>query len=146
LIRILIVDDAAAMRRSIALTLSRQEDLQVAGEAADAEEGIERARELQPDVVILDISLPGMSGIRAAPEIVAAAPGARILFVSQHDSAQMVKTAFGAGGHGYVVKSDAGRELLEAVRAVQAGGRFLSSQLARAQRQGTPAELGWESP
>ena len=141
MIRILVVDDSEVMRRSIGVAVGAQDDLLVVGEAADGIEAIQRSQELQPDVVILDINLPGMNGIKAAPEICNVAPASRILFLTQHDSAQMVELAFRTGAYGYLVKSDAGRELAAAVRAVHEGQRFLSARFSL-QRKEQTTELG----
>ncbi len=112
------VDDSEVIRRSVCLLLRRQQDLEVVCEASNGVEAVERAQELKPDVVLLDISMPKLNGIQAAQRIRLVAPQSGILFLSQHDSDEMRRAALESGGHGYVVKSDAGRELAAAVRSV----------------------------
>jgi two-component system response regulator NreC len=126
LLRVLVVDDHAVMRRVICGLLSRNLTLEVVCETADGEEAISKAQELQPDIVLLDISLPGISGIGAASEILRVSPKSQIIFVSEHTSLQVVREALEAGGRGYVAKCDAGLELSEAIRIVSGGKPFVS--------------------
>ena len=128
-IRVLLVDDHEVARRGIRSVLSSDADLDVVSEAVDGEEAVKRAQELRPSIILLDISLPGISGIQAARQIRLISPDSRIIFLSQHDSIQIAKDALSVGGHGYVVKSDAGRDLLAAIRAVHAGQTFVSRTL-----------------
>lgn len=95
-------------------------------QTATGEEAVSKAEEFQPDLVLLDISLPGISGIEAARQIRKVSPQSRIIFLSQHDSSHIVKEAFKTGGHGYVIKTDAASELQNAIRAVLEGMRFVS--------------------
>jgi two-component system, NarL family, response regulator NreC len=139
-IRILVVDDHAVIRRAICSLLSNDPILDVVCETADGEDAVRKAEELQPDLVLLDISLPGISGIEAARRIRSLSPNSRIIFLSQHDSRQMVEDAVRAGGHGYVAKMDAGSELLKAIRAVREGKRFVSERIVS---QGWRAEASW---
>ena len=129
-IRVLLVDDHEIARRSIRSVLSRQADLDVIGETADGEEAVRKAEVLHPAIILLDITLPGISGIQAARQIRVVSPNSRIIFVSQHDSIQTAKDALSVGAHGYVVKSDAGRDLLPAIAAVYEGRTFVSRTLA----------------
>ena len=128
-IRILVVDDHAVVRRAICLLLSGDPSLDVICQTADGEGAVEKAEELQPDLVLLDISLPGISGVEAGRRIRRVSPDAHIIFLSQHDSVQMVEDALRAGGHGYVAKVDAGSELLGAIRAVSEGTQFVSQRI-----------------
>jgi len=96
---------------------------------ADGEQAVLKAEEIQPDLVLLDISLPGISGIEAARRIRGVSPNSRIIFLSQHDSLQMVQDAVRVGGHGYVTKMDAGSDLLKAIRTVREGKRFVSQRI-----------------
>src|SRR6266540_1876657 len=104
-IRIMIVDDHEAARRGIRSVLSRSPRLDLVGEATDGEGAVKKAQELRPDVILLDITLPGINGIQAATKIRAVSPESRIIFVSQHDSMQTARNALSVGAHGYVVKS-----------------------------------------
>lgn len=137
-IRILVVDDHEVVRRAICSLLSNDPTLDVICQASDGEQAVLKAEELQPDLVLMDISLPGISGIEAAKRIARVSPNSLILFLSQHDSVQMVKDALHAGGHGYVAKMDAGAELLDAVRTVREGKRFVSQRILS---QGWAADL-----
>jgi len=91
---------------------------EVIGEAADGLEAVDKADRLHPDVMVLDVTMPKMNGLEACRQIRQKAPGLEILFVTQHDSPQMMREALEAGARGYVVKSNAARDLLEAVEAV----------------------------
>ena len=129
-IRVLVVDDHAVVRRVICSLLSSDPVLDVVCQTADGEGAVEKAKELQPDLVLLDISLPGISGIEAGRRIRHVCPDSYIIFLSQHDSLQMVDDALRVGGHGYVSKMDAGAELLHAIRVVVGGKRFVSQRIA----------------
>jgi len=129
LIRILVVDDHEVVRRVICSLLSSDPALDVVCQTADGEGAVKKAEELQPDLVLLDISLPGISGIEAGRRIRGVSPNSYIIFLSQHDSLQMVEDALRVGGHGYVTKMDAGAELLKAIRTVSAGKRFVSQRI-----------------
>jgi DNA-binding NarL/FixJ family response regulator len=126
---VLVVDDHHAVRNSICQLLSSVPELEVVCEASSGEEALEKVKEHLPDVILLDISLPGISGLEAAGRIRDISPVSLILFVSQHDSPQVVKRALSVGGHGYLLKSTAGLELIEAIRAVQRGKLFVSKSL-----------------
>ena len=129
-IRIVIVDDHEIARRGIRSVLSGNPDFDVVAEVADGESAIKTVQELRPDVVLLDISLPGISGIDAAKSIRTLAPESRIIFVSQHDSVLVARDALKAGAAGYVVKSDAGRDLPSAIVAASEKRTFVSRTLA----------------
>jgi DNA-binding NarL/FixJ family response regulator len=129
-IRVLVVDDYEPWRRFIRLTLLAQERLQIVGEAIDGPEAIQQAQELQPDLILLDIGLPTSNGIEVARRIRDVSPKSRILFVSENRSPDIVEEALGTGAGGYVVKSVAASELLQAVNTVLKGERFVSSSVA----------------
>jgi DNA-binding NarL/FixJ family response regulator len=129
LIRILVVDDHEVVRRVICSLLSSDPALDVVCQSADGEGAVQKAEELQPDLVLLDISLPGISGIEAGRRIRRVSPDSYIIFLSQHDSLQMVKDALRVGAHGYVTKVDAGAELLKAIRTVSEGKHFVSQRI-----------------
>jgi DNA-binding NarL/FixJ family response regulator len=126
--RVLVVDDHRAVRRAICHLLTEDPSLDVICQTANGEEAIKKTQELQPDLILLDISFPGISGVEAARQIRKVSPDSHIIFVSQHDSLQMVNEAL-RNGHGYVTKSDAAQELLEAVRSVRNGCLFVSQRI-----------------
>ncbi len=128
-IRIVLVDDHEVARRGIRSVLKSDPKLEVVGEAANGEDAIKTVEELHPDIVLLDISLPGISGIDVAPGIREASPKSKIIFVSQHTSVPLAKDALRGGAYGYVVKSDAGLDLLPAIEAVHEGRTFVSRTL-----------------
>jgi DNA-binding NarL/FixJ family response regulator len=128
--RILVVDDYEPWRRFVSTTLQKQPTLQVIGEAVDGLEAVQKAQQLQPDLILLDIGLPTLNGIEAARRIRELSPKSRILFVSENRSWDIAEEALRTGAGGYVVKSDAVGELLPAVNAVLGGRRFVSASLS----------------
>jgi DNA-binding NarL/FixJ family response regulator len=106
-LRILIVDDEKAVRTALGKLLATRKEWLVVGEAADGIEAIGMARELRPDIVIMDITMPEMNGLEATPEIKKALPAAEVLIFTQHDSRQMIRQAQSAGASGYLLKSQA---------------------------------------
>ena len=128
-IRIVVVDDHEVARRAIRSVLRSNPNLEVVGEAADGKEGINKVGELRPDIVLLDISLPDISGIEVAPAMRKLSPESRIIFVSQHTSTALANDALQNGAYGYVVKSDAGLDLLPAIEATHEGRTFVSRTL-----------------
>jgi two-component system nitrate/nitrite response regulator NarL len=131
-IRVLVVDDHAVVREGIRHILEGEPGFAVVGEASNAADALRLAGETQPDVVVLDVSMPGESGLRVAPRLREAAPESRILIMSMHDNAEYVREGVRAGASGYLLKDSAAAELRLAVRAVHAGGSYFS----------TPAALG----
>ena len=125
-VRIFVVDDHDPFRRFVCSTLAQRPDLQIIGEASDGLEAVQKAEELQPDLIVLDIGLPTLNGIEAARRIRKLAPQSKILFLSQESSPDVVQEAFSLGALGYAVKAHAGSELLAAVEAVRQGRRFVS--------------------
>ena len=123
-LRILIVEDYPPFRQFICSTLAKRPDLQVIAEVSDGLEAVQKAVELKPDLILLDIGLPTLNGIEAARQIHERVPESRIIFVSQESSADVVEEALRTGAWGYVVKSRAGSQLLAAVDAVILGQRF----------------------
>jgi two-component system response regulator NreC len=136
-IRVLVVDDHAVVRSGLRLVLEREEGIEVVAEAGTADEGIRAARLEKPDVVLLDVVMPGRSGLEAAEEIISASKGARVLVLSMQDDPTYVREAFAAGASGYMLKEAADIELVQAVREVAGGGRYvhptLGARLAQAE-------------
>lgn len=127
-LRILVVDDFEPWRRFVSTTFQKQKDLQILLEVSDGLAAVYRAEDLRPDLVVLDIGLPTLNGIKAGQRIREVSPNSKILFLSEQNSPDIAEAALEAGGAGYVVKSDAGRELLAAVQAVREGKRYISTR------------------
>ncbi len=124
-IRVLIADDHAVLRAGLRMLLEAQEDMTVVGEAADGSEAIDQVERLEPDVVLLDLTMPKVSGLEAIQQIRAAQPSARVLVLTMHDDESYLRSTLEAGGSGYVLKRAADAELLSAIRAVYQGGTYL---------------------
>jgi len=127
--RILLVDDFEPWRAFIRSALANDSRWDVIAEVSDGLIAIQQAEELQPDLILLDIGLPALNGIEVARQIQKVSPKSKILFVSEHRSIDIAREAIRAGGHGYVIKSQAGNDLLPAIRAVAEGERFASEDL-----------------
>ena len=125
-VRILVVDDSEPWRRFAASTLRKEPGLQVVGEASDGLEAFQKAVELKPDLILLDIGLPTLNGIEAARRIREIVPEAKIIFWSEESSVDMVQEAMSLGAWGYVFKTMATIELLTAVETVLSGSKFVS--------------------
>jgi DNA-binding NarL/FixJ family response regulator len=129
-VRVVVVEDYEPFRRFICSTLAKKPELQIVGEVSDGLEAVQKAQELQPDLILLDIGLPSLNGIEAARRMRNLCPELKILFVSQESSADVVQGALSLGALGYVVKAHAGSELLCAVEAVLQGRQFVGSGLS----------------
>ncbi len=131
-IRVLIIDDHRILRDALRVVLAKEDGIEVAGEAGDALDGIGLAIKTRPDVILLDIGMPGLSGIQAAHRLRTQVPASKVIILSQYDDQEYVLEAFGkAGAAGYLLKSDAdGPELLNAIRAVAGGKRYISPEVA----------------
>ena len=130
-IRVLVVDDHAVVREGIRRVLTADTGFEVAGEAADAADGMRLATELHPDVVLLDIKMPGESGLELTTRLRQAVPESRVLILSMFDHGEYVLEAVRNGAHGYVLKDASPHELRDAVRAVSEGREFFSLDAAR---------------
>ena len=128
-IRVLVVDDHAVVRSGLRRVLDAEVDIETVGEAATADRAVFEAIELRPDVVLMDVVMPGKSGIDAIPAVLASVPGVKVLVLSMQDDPRYVREAFGAGAAGYVLKEAADTEVVDAVRAVAAGERYVHPAL-----------------
>jgi DNA-binding NarL/FixJ family response regulator len=126
-IRVLLVDDNEPFRQFVRATLSVRPELQIIGEASDGLEAVQKAAELQPGLIVLDIGLPSLNGIEAARRIRKLSPNSTILFLSQESSADVVQEALCSGALGFVIKAHAAGDLLVAVEAVLRQDQFVSS-------------------
>jgi len=138
-LKVLVVDDHAVVRTGLKLLLNTEDGIEVVGEAANADEAILRAKLLQPDIVLMDVVMPGRNGIEATAELHELLPETRVLMLSMQDDPSYVREAFGVGASGYVLKEAADTELVAAVREVARGGRYvhpeLGARLAAAEAQ-----------
>jgi DNA-binding NarL/FixJ family response regulator len=127
--RILIADDHEVVRRGIRAMLEGHPGWEVSGEAEDGRDAVEQAKEQKPDLVLLDIGMPNLNGIEAARQILANCPVTHILVLTMHYSQQVVREVLAVGARGFLLKSDAGRDLVTAIEAVQNHGIFFTSQV-----------------
>jgi two-component system response regulator NreC len=130
-IRILIADDHAVMRAGLRLLLNGQEDMQVVDEAGDGWQTVEKAVALKPDIVLLDITMPGLSGLEAARQIRQKAPEVKLVVLTMHDDEAYLRQFLQIGAAGYIVKKAADTELVDAIRAVHRGESFIHPSLTR---------------
>ncbi|MFH1058808.1 MAG: response regulator transcription factor [Pseudomonadota bacterium] len=128
-IRVLIADDHAVVRSGLRQLMGDQPDFEVIGEAADGREALEKAKTLKPDVIVLDIGMPGVSGLEAAAMIKESTPDCRIVILSMHGKETFVRQVLAAGALGYVLKASPVEDVLAAVRAAARGEYFLSSKI-----------------
>lgn len=126
MIRVLLVDDHAVLRDGLKVLLESSAGIEVVGSAADGHQAVQAARELDPDVIVMDISLPVMDGIEATRRIKALGIGSKILILSIQGSGEHIYQALQAGAAGYLLKESAGKEVVMAVRKTAAGGRYFS--------------------
>lgn len=145
-IRVILVDDHALVREGVARLLASQPDVEVSASFADGREAIRYAAEHSPDVAVLDVAMPRMNGIELAQQLRDASPGTQILMLSMHSDPEYVVRALQAGAQGYVVKDSAGRVLLDAVRAVHAGRRYLCAHIDQLRVEERLRDRGLEDP
>ncbi len=131
-IKLLLVDDHAIMRDGIRALLSLHDDIEIVGEASEGKEAIEKAQELAPDVIIMDIAMPGMDGLEATRRIMKKSPKMKVLVLTQHDNREYILSAIKAGIVGYVPKRALGSELVSAIHAVYQGDSYLYPSAASA--------------
>ncbi len=130
MIRVLVVDDHPVVREGLVAILEDEEDFQVAGAVGSAEDALTLAPTVRPDVILLDLELPGMSGVDAIPKVAAAVPDARVIVLTAYDTDERVLGAIRAGARGYLLKGAPADEIARAIRAVHAGGSYLASRIA----------------
>ncbi|HEY2823671.1 MAG TPA: response regulator transcription factor [Candidatus Acidoferrum sp.] len=130
-IRLLVADDHEIMRKGIRSLLEAQPGWQVTAEASDGREAVEKARDLKPDVTVLDISMPSLNGLEAARQMIKNDARAKILILTQHESDPLIREVLDAGARGYVLKSDASRDLITAVNAVRSNKTFFTAKVAQ---------------
>lgn len=136
LVQILVVDDSMHWRCFILKYFETKTEFKIIGVAVNGLEAVQKVDELQPDVILMDVNLPGMDGIEATGQIRKVYPSSKILFVSMLGDSAIVKAAFDVGGSGYVLKQDCGHDLLPGIRAILLGQRFVSRSLVS--RPGCP--------
>lgn len=148
--RVLIADDHEVVRKGLRTLLEEQPGWQVAGEACDGREAVEKAKSLKPDVTVLDISMPALNGLEATRQMIQNNPQSRVLVLTMHESDALIREVLGAGARGYLLKSDAGRDLVNAVDAVRRDKTFFTARVAQMVLDGyldkKPAKVDPESP
>lgn len=130
-IKVFIADDHAMVREGLRLILEAERDISVIGEAADGRQAVRLIQRLAPDVAIMDISMPKLNGIEATYQILNSKTFTRIIILSMHSSKEHIFRALEAGALGYLLKESAGKEMVKAIRAVNAGNRFLSDRISQ---------------
>jgi len=146
-IRVLIVDDHAILREGVRALLQLHADIEVVGEGGNGTEAIAEVERLDPDVLLMDIAMPGLGGIEAAIELKKLGKRAKVLILSQYEDREYVRRLLKAGVAGYVLKKSAGAELANAIRAVHRGGLVLDPEVARtAMAESNPAAPGGADP
>jgi DNA-binding NarL/FixJ family response regulator len=135
-VRILIADDHEVVRRGVCALLEAHPGWRICAEAAEGREAVEKATLHRPDVAILDVGMPGLNGLEAARKIREASPLSEVLILTMHESEQLIREVIAAGARGYVLKSDAGRDLVKAVEAMSHHQTFFTSRVAEVVAQG----------
>lgn len=147
-VRVLIADDHTILREGLKALLHLYEDIEVVGEAADGREAIQKACQLNPDVVLMDIAMPGLGGLEATLELSTQRPNTKVLVLTQYENKEYAFPILKAGAAGYILKKAAGTELAAAIRAVHQGGSFLCPSVAKAVLEGylrcQEAEAGYD--
>ena len=140
MIRVLLADDHATVRDGLRALLEGQADIEVVGDAANGREVLRQARQLQPDVVVMDIAMPELNGVEATQQMHDACPSTQVLILSMHSTTEHIFRALQAGARGYLLTDSAGSEVVDAVRVVHADRRYLSHKIAAAVVDGYIAE------
>jgi signal transduction histidine kinase len=139
-VRILVADDHEVIRRGVRALLAAGRDCEICGEAVDGQDAVEKAHQLHPDLVIMDVSMPNLNGLEATRMIRRSLPGTQILILTQHDSQEMMRQALNAGARGFVVKSSVAHDLLNAVEAARRGESFFDSAVIPQVSSSGPAD------
>jgi DNA-binding NarL/FixJ family response regulator len=129
--RIFIADDHEIVRRGLRATLDAEPDFELVGEASNGRDAVSKITELKPDIVVMDVGMPELNGLEATRQIHDVSPSVRVLILTVHESDQVVREVLDAGAQGYLLKSDAGRDLVHAVRALMEDKPFFTSKVAR---------------
>ncbi len=129
-IKVFLADDHAIVREGLKLLLEVEADIQVVGTAENGRDALRQVNKLHPDIVIMDISMPELNGIDAAKQILQQSPSTKIIILSMHSASEHIFRALKAGVKGYLLKESAGVEVVQALRAVQKGGRYLSQKIS----------------
>ena len=129
MIKVVLIDDHAVVRSGLRLLLDSEEDMEVVGEGGNAKDAIFRARALKPDVILLDVVMPGESGVEVLPKLLKESPDSKVLVLSMQDDPSYVREAFAAGASGYVLKEAADEEVVSAIREIAGGGRYVHPAL-----------------
>ena len=128
-LRVLLAEDHRMVREGLKALVNAQPDMEVVGEASSGRLAVQLARELKPDVIVMDISMPDLNGLKATEQIKQLCPQVRVLTLTRHTDAGFIQQLFAAGASGYLLKQSAAEELVRAIRAVAAGGNFLDPQI-----------------
>jgi DNA-binding NarL/FixJ family response regulator len=128
--RILVADDHEVVRRGLCALLQSRPEWEVCGEAADGREAVEKAQKLRPDAIIIDIGMPTLNGLEATRQILKTNPSVRVLVLTLHDSDQVIREVLDAGARGFLLKSDAARDLVSAVEALRRDNTYFTSRVA----------------
>ncbi len=145
-IRVLIADDHAILRQGLKALLSLADDIEVVGEAADGEQAVEQVRALRPDIVLMDVAMPGLGGLEATLAIRREHPDVKVLVLTQYEDGEYVRRFLQAGVSGYLLKKSAGADLAASIRAASRGGLVLDPDVAKAAITGPAPERGGGSP
>ena len=130
-IKLLVADDHEVVRKGFRAILEAQHDCEVVGEAGDGRRAVEMARELRPDIVVMDVSMPQLNGLEAARQILKSRPQTKILILTMHESDSLIREVLDTGARGYILKSDAGQDLVSAVEALRMNKTFFTSRVTQ---------------